>query len=181
MKKTEISEFNDNIFNRLSQWALLSVGDATDFNTMTVSWGGIGVLWGKSVCIVAVRTSRHTFTYSEKVNSFTLSFFGGKEKEALAFCGANSSRDIDKIKSTGLVPITLSGKYVSFDTADLCICCDKIYSIDMDKGEFFDNKILPAFYNADNSNDMHKIYICEIKDIYATPPVEDTSINNIKN
>ena len=31
------------------EWALLSAGTKQKANTMTVSWGGVGVFWGKNV------------------------------------------------------------------------------------------------------------------------------------
>lgn len=29
------------------EWALLTAGNKQESNTMTISWGGVGVLWGK--------------------------------------------------------------------------------------------------------------------------------------
>ena len=37
-----------NPFTKLGkEWALVTAGDKEKSNTMTVSWGGTGVLWGK--------------------------------------------------------------------------------------------------------------------------------------
>ena len=45
-KKVNIHSVPDNPFNLLdNDWALLTAGSAESFNTMTVSWGGFGVLW----------------------------------------------------------------------------------------------------------------------------------------
>ncbi len=44
-------------------WALLSAGSPDDWNTMTVSWGGIGEIWGKDAAFVFVRPQRHTMKY----------------------------------------------------------------------------------------------------------------------
>ena len=42
-----------NPFTKLSkEWALVTSGDKTKSNTMTVSWGGTGVLWGKNVAFI---------------------------------------------------------------------------------------------------------------------------------
>ena len=46
-KEINIRELKDNFVKMISNdWALLSAGKKDDFNTMTVSWGGIGELWG---------------------------------------------------------------------------------------------------------------------------------------
>ena len=42
------------------EWALLTAGNKQESNTMTISWGGVGVLWGKNVVYVFVRDSRYT-------------------------------------------------------------------------------------------------------------------------
>ena len=36
-------------------WALLTAGSAEKFNTMTISWGGLGTLWNKPVVTVYVK------------------------------------------------------------------------------------------------------------------------------
>ena len=37
------------------EWALVSAGNKNKCNTMTVSWGGVGVLWGKNVVYIFIR------------------------------------------------------------------------------------------------------------------------------
>ena len=54
-KEINVRELKDNFVKMISDdWALLTAGTTDDFNTMTVSWGGIGELWGKDVCFVFV-------------------------------------------------------------------------------------------------------------------------------
>ena len=48
---TELTASPYNLFNK--DWALLTSGDSKNFNTMTVSWGGVGVLWNKNVATVS--------------------------------------------------------------------------------------------------------------------------------
>ena len=46
-------EFTTDIFSRFNEkWALLTAGTGEDFNGMTISWGGLGTLWGKPVATV---------------------------------------------------------------------------------------------------------------------------------
>ena len=47
------------------RWALVTAGSPEDHNSMTVSWGGIGSLWGKPVATVYIRPNRHTYGYFE--------------------------------------------------------------------------------------------------------------------
>ena len=72
-------------------WFLLTAGTESDgFNTMTCSWGQMGVLWNKPSVTCYVRHSRHTFGFMEQQDIFTLSFFGQEQRKALAFCGSHS-------------------------------------------------------------------------------------------
>ena len=42
--------FTTDIFEQFDKkWALLTAGTMEKFNTMTISWGGLGTLWGKPV------------------------------------------------------------------------------------------------------------------------------------
>ena len=46
-------ELNQNVFSMIGeQWMLVTAGTAERCNTMTASWGGLGVLWGKPVATV---------------------------------------------------------------------------------------------------------------------------------
>ena len=46
--KINIAEQTFNPFELISkQWMLISAGSANSWNTMTASWGGVGVIWGK--------------------------------------------------------------------------------------------------------------------------------------
>ena len=50
-----INELEFNPFTKFSKdWALVTAGDKTKYNTMTVSWGGVGVLWGKNVAFIFI-------------------------------------------------------------------------------------------------------------------------------
>ena len=55
-------------------WALVSAGSKKKANTMTVSWGGIGVLWGKNVAFIFVRDSRYTKEFLDQGEFFSISF-----------------------------------------------------------------------------------------------------------
>ena len=80
-----------------NKWFLLAAGDESDYNMMTVSWGSLGVLWGKDVFTAVVRPSRHTYKFMESSDYFTASVFPEEYREQLTFCGRNSGRDVDKL------------------------------------------------------------------------------------
>jgi len=47
MKKIDPKDVSQNVFSLIGdQWMLITAGTAEKCNTMTASWGGLGVLWG---------------------------------------------------------------------------------------------------------------------------------------
>ncbi len=139
-------------------WMLITAGDMNSWNTMTASWGGMGVLWSMNVCFAFVRPVRHTYGFMEKYDTFTLSFFEERYREALQFCGTKSGRDVDKAAETGLVPFSTPGNSVSFEQARMIIECRKIYFQDIDPEMFLDRNIEECYPD----KDYHRLYIGKI-------------------
>ena len=72
-KNINISELSFNPFTKIGkEWALITGGDRENYNTMTVSWGQLGVLWNKDVFTCYIRPNRYTYNYLE--NSETEKF-----------------------------------------------------------------------------------------------------------
>lgn len=142
-------------------WFLLTAGEHTPggFNTMTVAWGSLGTMWARPMAQVVVRPGRHTHTFIERCDSFTLCAFPEDQRPALAFCGSYSGRDVDKVEATGLTPI--ASREVAapgFDEAELIIECRKVYH----------DRIRPENFLADHidthypEKDYHDVYYGEI-------------------
>lgn len=64
-------EIERNVFSLIgSDWLLVTGGDREKFNSMTVSWGGMGVLWNKNVAFIFIRRTRYTLEFIEKRRNF---------------------------------------------------------------------------------------------------------------
>lgn len=152
-------DISDNTFKLVGKdWMLITAGTIGEYNTMTASWGGIGVLWNKNVCFCFVRPSRYTYNFIENSENFTLSFFGEEYREALKICGAKSGKDINKAEVTGLNPFEDSEGMVSFDQARLVIECKKIYFQDLNPENFLATEIQDSY----SKGDYHRMYVGEI-------------------
>lgn len=164
LKKIDITELCFNPFTKIGkEWMLITGGNMEGFNTMTASWGQLGVLWNRNVLTCYIRPNRYTYEYVEKGDSFTVSFFGSGQREALAFCGSHSGRDCDKVKETGLTPVEADG-CVTFEEAELVFVCRKLYSYDLEeKGFLTDDGIPKQFFSSDP---YHRAFICEITGVY---------------
>ena len=158
-------ELTDNVFRLIGQdWMLVTTGKREAFNTMTASWGGLGVLWNSPVSMIFVRPSRYTYEFIEREREYTLSFFGPEEKRALQICGSKSGRDIDKVKETGLTPL-FDQPAPYFEQARLVLVCRKLYTHDLDPAAFLD----PAMMGSYKNGDYHRMYVGEI--VKALQPV----------
>ena len=83
------------------QWLLITAGTPEHCNTMTASWGGVGVLWAEPSATCYIRPQRYTKEFVDNSDYFTLCFFDESYRKALNLCGSTSGRDVDKIKECG--------------------------------------------------------------------------------
>ena len=152
-----------NPFEAIGRKGMLVTATKDDgtYNTMTASWGGLGVLWGKNVCTLYIRPQRYTFEFAEEGDLLTLSFFEDKYADVLKLCGTKSGRDIDKVKATGLTECRSNESGVFFAEAKHVILARKLYADDLRTECFIDRAPL-SFYE---KNDFHRMYICEIEKI----------------
>ena len=152
----------ENVFSLIGdRWMLVTAGTPAHCNTMTASWGGLGVLWGKPVATVYIRPQRYTLEFVEREDTFTLCFFGEEYRKALALCGSKSGRDVDKVKECGFTVATAEGAPY-FEEADLVLVCKKAYWQDMDPTHFLDGEIDSKWYP---QKDYHRIFIGEILEV----------------
>lgn len=139
-------------------WALVTAGEMGHFNTMTVSWGGIGCLWNRQVCTVYIRPSRYTYEFMEQYDHFTVSFYPEECKKALGILGSVSGRDCDKVGKAGFDPVPFGGS-VTFAQAKTTLLCKKLFWQDMTL-EQIPADIREQFYREGET--VHRIYIGEI-------------------
>ena len=163
-KDIKITEFPGSPSERIGKdWMLISAGDVAvdkaNWNTMTASWGGLGVLWNMDVAFMFIRPSRHTYGFANSSSLFTLSFFDESHREALNICGEKSGRDIDKAAVTGLTPIAFDGGAIGFKEATEIIICRKLYFHDFDPSKFLD---APAIEKNYHGHDYHRMFVGEI-------------------
>ena len=154
-------EFKTDIFEQFDKkWALLTAGKKDDFNTMTISWGGLGTIWNKPVATVYVRTSRYTHDFMDREDYFTVSFYPEECKKVLGILGNRSGKEIDKINASGLTP-TQAGESITFKEAEVTLLCKKLYKQQLDV------KAMPEDIAKDNYSTaaIHDMYIGEVIDI----------------
>lgn len=158
----ELLEINP--FTKLGkEWALVTAGDRQKANPMTVSWGGMGVLWGKNVIYIFIRDSRYTKEFIDHGEFFSLSFLDKSYKEALAYCGSACGRDENKWEKANLTP-AFRHSIPYPDEANLVFLCRKMASVPLPEETFCDSQIMENWYK---TKDMHTLYVGEIIEVMA--------------
>ena len=150
---------SDNVFSLIGdKWMLITAGTAEKCNTMTASWGGLGILWGAPVATCYIRPQRYTKEFVDREEYFTLTFFEEEHRQALALCGSKSGRDVDKVKECGFTVKTAACGAPYFEEAELVLVCRKRFAQPMDPAnipEDVKEKWFPQ-------KDYHTLYIGQI-------------------
>lgn len=151
--------------NFAQDWMALATGDSRKYNAMTISWGGIGELWGRHVVTVYVSGDRATKKMMDDNAYFTVTGFPSTKacKDALVYIGSHSMRDDpDKCDNAGLtVEFTELGNPI-FAEGRLAIECRKLYSAPFDL-ERIPQDIRERLYG---ELTVHTMYVGEIVNVW---------------
>ena len=158
-KEVKAEELQFNPFANIGkEWMLITAGTEEKCNTMTASWGGVGVIWGKDVVTAYIRPQRYTKEFVDANDTFTISFFPEEYRKALSLCGSVSGRDRDKIAEAGLTTCCCD-LTPAFEEARLVFVCKKLYHGDIFPENFDEPQNDEKWYP---EKDYHTMYIGEI-------------------
>ncbi len=168
-RKINVWDYAGTLMQQLSKGVLLTVRDGDEVNTMTIGWATLGIEWGKPICTVFVRESRHTKKLLERSGAFTVNVpMGELDRQILTVCGTQSGRDLDKIAHLGL---TLEeGETVSAPAIrelPLTLECKVIYKQDQDPAAIApENEARYYAPGTPNEGDYHTAYYGQILNAY---------------
>ena len=159
MKKIDPKNLTQNVFSLIGdQWMLITAGTAEQCNTMTASWGGLGVIWGSPAATCYIRPQRYTKEFVDREEYFTLSFFDESYRPQLSLCGSKSGRDVDKVKECGFTVKTAECGAPYFEEASLVLVCRKRFVQPM-APQLIPEDVKERWYP---QKDYHTMYIGEI-------------------
>ena len=102
-REIDVFEHASEIMKALQTGVLLTTKSGDTVNTMTISWGTLGIEWAKPIFTVFVRENRFTKGQLDQNPEFTINIpYGDFDKKILGVCGTKSRRDTDKIKELNL-------------------------------------------------------------------------------
>ena len=161
-RTVEPKDLKDNVFSLIGdKWMLITAGTAENCNTMTASWGGLGVIWGAPAATCYIRPQRYTKEFVDREEYFTLTFFGEDYRKQLALCGSKSGRDVDKVKECGFTVKTAACGAPYFEEAELVMVCRKRFAQRMDPANIPED-VKASVYP---TQDYHTMYIGEIVEV----------------
>jgi flavin reductase (DIM6/NTAB) family NADH-FMN oxidoreductase RutF len=169
LQDIEPMKFGADVFHLFDrQWLVLASGDlpAGAFNAMTISWGSLGVIWGKPFVQVAVRPTRFTHGFMERYPTFTVSAFPEAFRPALDVLGSRSGRDGGKLAEAGLTAIASTRVAApSFAGAELVLECRTTYSDPLDPGRLRERAVETHY----PERDYHTLYFGEVVALRGEP------------
>lgn len=173
-KKIDVYEHMGEILKRVKSGVLIT-GKADDkVNSMTISWGMVGIEWGKPIFVTFIRENRFTRSLIEKTCEFTVSIpVDDSAKKILSFCGSKSGRDVDKAKELGFtyeepemtsvpgvkeLPLTLECKIAYKQAQDMNAMTEE------NRAKFYPQDVDSLFTGS--NKDTHVAYYGEIVNAY---------------
>ena len=156
-------DYADHILKAVKKGVLLTTKAGSKVNTMSISWGTMGIQWGLPIFTVFVRGCRHTKGMLDKNPEFTVNIpLGEIDPKILSFCGTKSGRDTDKFAALGLhtedpevisvpgireLPLTLECRVVyTQQQMPEAFCSEKIRKIYSENSQNIHDDFHTAFY-----------------------------------
>lgn len=140
------------------EWMLITAGDETKVNTMTASWGGLGVMYGKNVAFIVIRPQRFTKEFIDREETFSLCFFEKEYRKTLNYLGTVSGQNEDKITKSGLT-LVRSDQTPYFDEASHILICKKLFMQPLSGDALLYKELNKTWYP---NEDYHTLYIAQI-------------------
>ena len=164
-KTIEPKEITRNPFTLIGDdWMLVTAEKDGKANTMTASWGGVGILWGKTVATIYIRPQRYTKRFMDESGRFTMTYFDfDKYGKALGYMGSRSGEtEPDKIKNAGLTLTEIDGQ-PTYEEGKYVIICKTFFRQQLDPENFIDLEVRDVSFP---DKDYSVMYIAEIEAAY---------------
>ncbi len=160
-KKIDVrKDFTENGFQWFRDAELLAAGNKEKSNAMTIGWGGIGTLWGRTALTVYVAEKRYTKEFMDQNEYFTVMAFDVEYSKVLNYMGTKSGRDGDKAAALGLHTAYTANGTPYYTEADLVIECKIMYAAPFDPNGFKSD--VPKNMYANFPAGVHTMYIGEV-------------------
>ncbi|MDR3219172.1 MAG: flavin reductase [Dysgonamonadaceae bacterium] len=162
------AELPDNVFKLVGQdFTVITAGTESDYNSMTASWGGWGIMFNEPVTWCFLRANRYTLEYMKRERVYTMSYFDDPYKDQVIFFGSSSGRDSDKMKKHTLTAVKTPIGSISYKEAKLIVECELTEITTVQPDDFYtaEGKIFVTDAHKE-AKEYHKIVFGKISNIW---------------
>jgi flavin reductase (DIM6/NTAB) family NADH-FMN oxidoreductase RutF len=173
-KEIEVFDYANEILKAVNKGVLLTTKADGKVNSMTISWGTLGIEWGKPIFTVFVRENRFTKQQLDKSTEFTINIpYGEFNKKILGICGTETGHSVDKIQKLNLTLEESDAVSVpAIKELPLTLECKIVYKQKQDEHAIFEEyrkacypqDVDGSFHGA--NRDYHTAYYGEIVKAY---------------
>ena len=126
-KQVDPAVATGNVFKLVGQdFTVITAGTELNYNSMTASWGGWGILFNEPTTWCMLRANRYTLEYIRKENLYTMCYFDDVYKDQVMLFGSASGRDSDKMKRHTLTPVETPERAIAYKEAKLILECELV-------------------------------------------------------
>ncbi len=174
-KNINMYEHMNTILSALKKGILLTTSNGTKNNSMTISWGQIGIEWNKPIFTTYVRTGRYTYQLLNENPEFTINIPlpGMDISKYIKICGTQTGKDVDKHAQAEITTVPSPSVSVpGIKELPLTLECKVVYRQLQDKSAI-PAEVKPTFYpdnvpssDCGSNKDYHEMFYGEIVGAY---------------
>ena len=162
MREIKHELFEENVFKMIGKdWLLVTAQKDGEVNTMTASWGALGIMWNRKVAYIFLRPQRYTREFIDSADKLSISVLPDSFRKDLVYLGTVSGRDEEKISKTNLTLTNYEG-VPGFEESRLTLICKKLFVQRITEDSFIEKDIIDKWYP---ERDYHLMYVVEIEKI----------------
>jgi len=165
----EAKDIPEDVFTLIGKdFAVLTAGKPSHYNSMVAGWGGWGILFSKPTTFLMLRSNRYTLELMRKEQSYTLAFFDNEYRDDVLQFGKQSGRDSDeKMRNTRLTAVETPEGNMSFKEAKLIIECKLVQVTTVSPDDFYTDDSRKFVVDAQaETKDYHKVVFGEITKVW---------------
>lgn len=173
-REIDVYDHMNHILKQLKKGILITTKVNGKVNSMTISWGQIGIEWNRLIFTTYIRAGRYTHQMLEEHKEFTVNIpMETNAGKILGFCGTKSGKNHDKVKELNLTLVESDHVDVpGIKELPMTLECKVIYSQLQDKEAIPDHlksEFYPQTVDSDcngANKDFHTMFIGEIVGAY---------------
>ncbi|MDR2450112.1 MAG: flavin reductase [Prevotellaceae bacterium] len=153
-----------NVFKLVGQdFTVITAGTELNYNSMTASWGGWGVLFNEPTTWCILRANRYTLEFIRKENLYTMCYFDDQYKDQVMLFGSASGRNSDKMKNHTLTAVETPEGSIAYKEAKLIIECELTEITTVSPDDFYSADARTFITEAHaEAHDYHKLVFGKI-------------------